>query len=275
MRRFGVVLVLAGLAATTAAQESVDSAVVRFYAARWYQPAWVHANGISPQADELLGVVAQSARDGLDPADYLTAALDSLLHRHLSPEDARQLDSLLTRTFLIYAQDVSRGRVEPAAVDSQWTAARPAPDWAAFLDSALDARSIGAVLQDVAPPQPGYRALRAALARYRDMSRRGDWPSDLGWRLAAEGFASLRDFQRAHGLAADGIVGPETRAALDVSAAERVRQIELNLERWRWLPRSLGERYVLVNSAAFMLEAIDHDTVALSMRAVVGRLDWR
>jgi murein L,D-transpeptidase YcbB/YkuD len=264
-------------------QSPIDSAVARFYDARWFDPApaWVARTGITRQATALLDIVAHADREGLEPADYLTATLDSLLHRDLTFEDAWRLDTLLTRTFFLYARDVSSGRVDPAVVDSQCTRSARGLDLAAVLEMALDAERVAPVLRELAPAQPSYVALRDALGRYRDIAQHGDWPAALGARLAAEGYdtapglpAALRRFQELHGLEPDGIVGPATRAQLRISAATRVRQIALNLERARWLPRSLGDRYIMVNTAAFTLQLVDSGTVALTARAVVGRPDW-
>jgi len=80
-------------------------------------------------------------------------------------------------------------------------------------------------------------------------------------------------FQRGHGLAADGVVGSRTVTALDVTAEARVRQVALNLERLRWLPRNLGRRHVIVNVAGGSLAMVADDTVRRTMRAVVGRPD--
>ena len=83
--------------------------------------------------------------------------------------------------------------------------------------------------------------------------------------------AAVKAFQARHGLADDGVVGSKTLAALNVSRQERVQQIVLNLERWRWLPTELGRRYVLVDIPAFRLRAMDGPDAALEMRIVVGR----
>jgi murein L,D-transpeptidase YcbB/YkuD len=66
-------------------------------------------------------------------------------------------------------------------------------------------------------------------------------------------------------------VGSATLAALNVSARSRVRQIEANLERWRWLPPELPPKRVQVNIAAAVLTMFDADKPVLSMRAVTGR----
>jgi len=264
-------------------QSPIDSAVGRFYDARWFDPApaWVQRNGITRQATALLDVVADADREGLDPADYLTPTLESLLHGDLTFDDAWQLDTLLTRTFFLYARDVSYGRVEPALVDSQWTRSARSMDLAALLEMALDAEQVAPILRDLVPSQSGYTALRDAMGRYRDVAQHGGWPVPLGARLAAEGYdttagvpAALRRFQELHGLEPDGILGSATRTQLRISAATRARQIALNLERWRWLPRSLGSRYVVVNSAAFVLELVENGAVTFTTRAIVGRPDW-
>jgi L,D-transpeptidase YcbB len=81
---------------------------------------------------------------------------------------------------------------------------------------------------------------------------------------------ALKRFQARHGLAAAGVVGAETIAALNVPLDARIRQIELNLERWRWLPRDLGDHYILVNIPEMRLRVYEKGRVPLSMNVVVG-----
>ncbi|MEQ8346583.1 MAG: L,D-transpeptidase family protein [Sneathiellaceae bacterium] len=83
--------------------------------------------------------------------------------------------------------------------------------------------------------------------------------------------AGLLHFQRRHGLEPDGVVGPKTLAALNVSLADRIRQVELNLERWRWLPADLGRRYVLVNIAGQDYRLIEDGVERLYGRTIVGQ----
>jgi murein L,D-transpeptidase YcbB/YkuD len=165
-------------------------------------------------------------------------------------------------------------------------------------------------IADLAPPHEGYHALKQALARYREIAARGGWPAvptgptlkpgekservaALRSRLEASGelqlppappsqtserdlfdpplAAAVKAFQEKHGLDTDGAVGPGTLEALNVTAADRVRQIEINLDRWRWLPRDLGERHVIVNIAGFSLDVIEAGSPVLSMRVVAGK----
>jgi murein L,D-transpeptidase YcbB/YkuD len=106
-------------------------------------------------------------------------------------------------------------------------------------------------------------------------------------RLAAEGIAvgaasaanvfdatlaaAVAQFQARHAIAVDSSLGTETLNSLNVPAAYRLGQIAANLERHRWMPRSLGSRYISVNVPAFHLEAFDKGEKALEMKVIVGQ----
>ncbi len=84
------------------------------------------------------------------------------------------------------------------------------------------------------------------------------------------GLAGLvADYQSRHGIVVDSTLGAETVESLNVTAPYRLAQIAANLERYRWMPRSLGERYIMVNVSAFQLEAHD-STGTLEMKVIVG-----
>ncbi|PEN12528.1 peptidoglycan-binding protein [Longibacter salinarum] len=123
-------------------------------------------------------------------------------------------------------------------------------------------------------------SVRARVASAPPFSQRNvTAPADTGATSTAETvyrfdddlWAAVLRFQRRHGLATDGAIGPTTRAAMNVSADQRVRQIGINLERWRWMPDNLGSRYVVVNIAGFSLNVIEDGRSVLSMRVITGR----
>lgn len=215
------------------------------------------------------------------------------------------LDMLLTDAFLHYGMDAFYGRFNPVALDPRWRTERPEVHIIATLGRALANHDVGQSLRSLLPSAPAYLALRRALSRYRAYAAGGGWPTvpagpalrpgdrgarveDLRRRLAASGELpgaddgdgdyfgnaleqAVKHFQRRTGLLVDGIVGRETRASLNVSADDRVRQILANMERWRWLPRHWGTRYIRVNIAGFHLRVIDGGKSVLSMRVIVGR----
>jgi len=98
-----------------------------------------------------------------------------------------------------------------------------------------------------------------------------DAPTDSLYRYDDGLEAGVVRFQRRHGLTPDGVIGDATRAAMSVPAERRVAQLVANLERWRWMPDSLGARYVLVNIAGFSLDVVEEGQTVLSMRVVTGR----
>ena len=223
-----------------------------------------------------------------------------------APGDLADLDLLLTHAFLTYGAHLRGGRVSPQSIQRDCAVERSATDLAAVLEEALGAGRIRQALEELAPPHEGYRALRQQLAKLRETAAaRGGWPAvpdgptlqaddrddriaALRARLAATDDAppgepaepavldpplveAVQAFQRRHGLEPDGVVGPATLRALNVPAADRFRQIELNLERWRWFPRDPGERHVMVNVAGFELAAVEAGRTAVSMRIIVGK----
>ncbi|MBN1141196.1 MAG: L,D-transpeptidase family protein [Deltaproteobacteria bacterium] len=215
------------------------------------------------------------------------------------------LDVLLSDAFLCLADDLIAGRVDPRRVHENWRFPKVTQDASRLLRFALSENAVIDVLEQLKPSSPSYRRLVAALARYRDIAARGGWPripdgavvrpgdSDprmplLVVRLAISGDlaageeitfgaldAPLRRalirFQERHGLEGDGVLGAKTLQALNVTVDERIRQIEVNLERLRWLPKNLGLKYLVVNIPDMMLTVMEEDHPVLWMPVVVGR----
>ncbi len=288
--------------------------MLRFYAARAFRPAWSDDRGLLPAARELVAVLADAASDGLRPESYEVTALQSALARitarqgvsgEASAEGLANLDLMLTNGFLRYASHMLRGRVHPETPYGQAPGIPQGGGPEQVLAAAVDSGHVREALASLRPSQPGYRRLRAALARYRALAGRGGYPvvpagpklepgdhdarvPVLRRRLILSGDLTagpvadtdlfdaqldqaVRRFQGRHGLLADGIVGSGTTRALNVPAAERMRQIEENMERWRWLPPNLGDRYILVNIPSFGLELFDSGKRVMTMKVIVGK----
>lgn len=227
----------------------------------------------------------------------------------LDPSVLVDLDLLATDAFLLLGSHLLAGRVDPETIHADWSASNPEVDLAALLTTAIERREVTGVLESLKPPHEGYRRLKAAMQRYRRIENTGGWPllpEGVKWQLgshdariallrqrlsltgdleqgAPDTFPHLYDsrlqravqhFQVRHDLEPTGAFDSETRAALMIPAARRARQIEINLERWRWLPHDLGIRHIRVNVADFRLAVVESQTDVFDMRVIVGR-DYR
>src|SRR5262245_48898 len=232
-----------------------------------------------------------------------------LSKKGFEPVEAGEHDAWLTYLYLKYASDLADGISDLARADAQWQIRPEKFDPAAKLEEALENNRIEKSLRELAPDNPQYVALRRALTEYRARAAKGGWPtvpatvrlapgqkgrgvSLIAQRLSASGdYAgpaidasstaaysttlqeAVKRFQRRHGLNDDGVVSPAVIAEMNVPIDRRIGQITLNLERWRWLPRDLGDRHIVVNIPEYRLEVWERDQVPLTMRVVVGKED--
>jgi murein L,D-transpeptidase YcbB/YkuD len=124
----------------------------------------------------------------------------------------------------------------------------------------------------------GVPLLAARLQRFGDLAANAEIPAADPPTYGGAVVEAVKRFQRRHGLEPDGVIGPGTIRALNVSVADRIRQIELSMERMRWLPTLSDKPNVFVNVALFRLWATDPTTgeEPLRMNVVVGdALDHR
>ena len=213
------------------------------------------------------------------------------------------LDLRLTYTYFQYANHLLNGRVSTATVDPDWVTSPRDVDLVGNLQVATARRGIRRALLGLLPQDPAYHRLKDALVLHAGIAREGGWgvihsgpPLRLGRvdprvpllraRLRASGDLSngdkgrsfdraleraVRVFQMRHGLEPTGVVDAATLDALNVPVGARVRQIQLNMARRRWLPLDLGRRYVVVNVPDFTLDVMEGKRSVLHMRVVVGK----
>lgn len=292
----------------TVAPALIDAqeAVRAFYAQRLDAPVWHDADGWTPAAAVALKLLQDADAHGLRPADYLPP--EGALLIQAPPTD--RADVVLTRGVLRYLRDVTGGRI-PAAdrPGHRYPHGMPNPPKAAaeLLVQALASPDTGAALADMMPHDPQYPLLMRALADLRGLrDATGGWPhvpkgptlhegdidhrvpllraslvmhGDLDPAAAARGETlydttlanAVSRFQERHGIAVDGVLGPDTLRTLNVPVSARIDQIIANLERLRWdpAPPVIG-KFIEVNVPDYTLTAYDNGEPALTMRVVVG-----
>ena len=258
-------------------------------------PLWLEPEGVKDRASALLRALDDAPRHGLNTRAY---PLDSIrlvvnaeeLATKATPQALADADVLLTAAYVAYASDMLMGQVDPKTVSQAWHIPMRKAEVDSALVRSLQHPSMGKGLADMAPQDSAYALLKNEYARYERIVSSGGWTSVAGAgaslltaiaaRLRAEGYrvdstpdgiaAAIRTFQEHHGLDASGRTDGPTLGAMNVPAVERLHQIAANLERQRWLPRTLGTRYIYVNVPAFRLEAYDSGQKKLDMKVVVG-----
>lgn len=265
-----------------------------FYRQRGYKLAWSGVSGENQASHALADAQTIAFSEGLSPDVYVAPRASSDIERDLLVSDA----------LLRLGRDLASGRVVPTrAVGGMGPETRPSFDGTRFLNDLAKGKSLAAQIRPLLPAYAGYVRLRNAQEKYRRFVQQGGWPTipdgpsikpdqeddrvpALRKRLIASGdLASelsqgtvldaplqeaLKKFQAIHGLDPDGSVGKRTLAALNVSAQERLNQIAMNLERWRWMPRRLAAEHIAVNLPAAQLELVENGLIVLTMRAIVG-----
>ena len=294
-----------------------DTLLIRFYKERDFKPAWFNNNGPMDIADSLIKSIHEAEFEGLNPKDYHALEQDSLMKKiqmdvklklPVNINQSLTLEILLTDAFLVYANHLISGRINPETFAPEWLTNRPETDLVAILNQALASRKISQTLFGLLPNMPCYSRLRTEMAKYRSIAMKGGWPivpsgptmkkGDRGFRVAAVSArlidsgdlkprsiqaiavfddtleAAIRKFQVDNGLNPNGEVGPGTLDFLNKPALNFVRKIAVNMERWRWLSHELGKRYIMVNIASFTLEVVENGKTLFDMPVVVGK-DYR
>ncbi len=291
----------------------VQAELTALYRQREWQPLWLGRGGFTPPARALLRVLGEAANRGLDPADYDVAWLQAQgpgLETSDTPARAR-VELGLSTAAARFATALRRGRVSPKAVHATYLLPPDSFDVAATVAALAGSTRPNDLLQALEPPFVHYWLLMAALVRYRELARDSSlvvlppMPGKLRPGDAYTGVPTLRRllrllgdyrdstaapildtvyagplveavklFQMRQGFLPDGVIGDSTRARMQHPFELRIRQMELALERWRWMPRQFAQPPIIVNIPAFRLYAFgDRDLSEremLAMNVVVG-----
>jgi murein L,D-transpeptidase YcbB/YkuD len=279
-----------------------DFAVTQeLYARANFAPAWTNAQSVT----ELAAAIEQAWREGMNPEDYHQRQVEGVLDGSLGL-DVPERDLLLTDSLVRLTYHYALGKLEPKEFSATWNFEHQLPtvDPVEWLGRVAANGDIAAGLETLRPQSSTYQNLVDALARYRTVASSGGWPAvdagptlrpgerdprvvQLRARLQAEDALvavttaepdlfdeelsqATKRFQRRHRLDADGVVGKQTLAAMNVTAQQRIDQIRVNLERARVL-QDIPPTAVVVDIAGFEVSLFRGGQRLLRSRAQVGR----
>ena len=280
----------------------------RFYERRDYAPAWIDSDQIAELVTAIKSTARDGLDPSdyhLDSVLNIQSALSaSQINTAAEIADA---DLVLTDSLIRLGYHQRFGKVNPYSLDPNWNFRRELNDMdpATAIQAAIDSDSLLDYLSKMFPRGWVYTQLREGLSRYQEIAANGGWPqipegptlrpgaadprlSTLMRRLAITGDmeniqtfapvtnydtalqAGVRHFQERHGLDADAIIGPATIKALNVTAEQRVVQLEISLERARWVMDDISDDFVLVNIAGFRVYLMRDRKIEWQSKVQVG-----
>jgi murein L,D-transpeptidase YcbB/YkuD len=278
----------------------------KFYRERGFKLGWFKNNEIVPQAKEMLNMIGKADEEGLDPKKYQFKDFNTMFaNLEAAKRDSakfteiqKEIDVALSATYFVWASDYYRGVVIPRENEEiEWDVKRNKIKLHKALMTVLKERESKYSYASFSPLHPDYARLKSALKSYREIQAAGGWPkvaqspglkegqsapvvSALKKRLGlkatdstfnAETVNALKKFQADQGLKPDGSLGAETVKLLNVPVEDRIKQIILNMERWRWIPKSFEPDYLIVNIPEFRLRVYEKGKEQLAMNVIVGK----
>ena len=272
------------------------------------QNASIH--GLNPEAyglssiletSDALVILSRYVSDNTDSVDLLSPDIE-LLRTMLK----RQLNAAFTRL----SEHLGQGVVDAITVQNRLFRQSPVINAHALLDALTSGtHNVATALNSVVPAHPEYRRLTrkmrdllteqatdaprtiVKLSDHLSDSERHNNAINLQTRLLESGdlalgaelssdlttvlHDALRSFQSRHGIPVTGDIDEHTIAVLDLSIADKIKTVALSLERWRWMPRNLGSKHVLVNIPEYRAVVRSESKTLLSMDVVVGSVKYQ
>ncbi len=281
-----------------------NAEITAFYAKRAFAPIWLNKSGLTQKAHLTIAAFADANAHALNPDNYSPLEFIERSETSATLEDWVSLEIDLTTQFLRYATHLSSGRVQPNKVNKALNIFPRRPDTDDLLNNVASTQNYAAFLEALAPNTPQYARLKRRLSAYRDKAAQGGFTTVpegevlkpgmeddridvLRQRLIEEDYLvaadhssdlydgalvdAMKEFQAYHGLEVDGVIGKDTITALNTPIENKLIQMELNMERRRWMPEDLGQSYVFVNLADQFLKVVKNEKTVHTAVVVVGK----
>lgn len=283
--------------------------IVEFYKENDFKVVWSDKGKHSNQSDSLLSLIKNSVEFGLIPDDYHFRKIESLIQSERDNKKQSfdavkffKVDILLTDAFFTLAIHVHKGRLNKDSLTREWKVEKISQNLVAVLYDAIKCNTINAAIDSLQPKNKQYQALKLALFNFRSEFKDSDWDSlatresdtvtfeeRLRNRLIAshdynkydEGNDStklvkaIKRFQNHHHLTEDGKIGKLTFKALQRTKRDYIRQIEMNMERWRMIDEPCEKQFVWVNIPKYEMRVMEEDTLVMESAVIVGQPDHK
>lgn len=275
----------------------------KIYNNRMFSLAWGNKNLI----EQLIKSIEESEYEGLNPNDYHIEKLLKLYNSYskLNSEQKANIDLLATDAFLLYTSHLLSGKVNPTSIDPEWHVKRREGNPVLLFEHAIQENNISLYIKESLPKHKTYLGLKKALLIYESIKKEGGWlevpngetlkkgdendriifikkrllvtkdlsKNDIGniRQFDDKLFDAVILFQKRHNIEVDGSVGISTISAMNIFVDDRIDQIKVNLERWRWLPQEFSNYYVKVNIANFIVDIYKDGFNQRQHKAIVGK----
>ncbi len=281
--------------------------LLKIYAERRFIPLWSKDSELTQTTHAVVKKLENASLLGLHPSHYYTQILNSWLYLQ-DRNSITQLELVLTDSLYEYLDNLANGQTGEQPGNKGWFLKQSKTDvtYAAENFFRGDA-SFRETIDQLQPQDQRYTSLLFALNEHHQIAHSGGFTpvssgatlkpghhdhrvQQLRTRLTQSGDINptsssapevydwavaegVKLFQQRHGLIADGLLGKKTLAEINVPIEERIAQIEVNLDRWRWMPKDLGASSIVVNTAGFEMDVILNNRRALTMPVIVGKPD--
>ncbi|MBI6119587.1 L,D-transpeptidase family protein [Salegentibacter maritimus] len=274
------------------------------YSKRNYKPIWTDRT----LREDLYRGIERATEEGLEPEDYHLDYLNKSLANLSGIDDKERslTEIVLTDAFLKLTSDYNSGKLNPKEIYDIWGVENNKVDLQGLLKYGVDQNNILAAIDSVIPKHEVYKGLKRSLKKYRELVKTEENPvfiseegasiklnekdnriPDIKKRLKQLGYwereiddslityndslqNAVKKFQEKYGIETDGVIGAGTIKTLNKTYQDRLEQILVNLERWRWYPKDLGDQYIIVNIANYRLHLVKNGDTLATHRTMVG-----